>query len=169
MSHLPVGGPLSLLDLYCGDGNLSLPLAERAFSIVGYDNAEESIRSAAERARRLGLAHVHYERRDAGEALQVYKRERPAGGSLCILADPPRAGMNKLSDRIAALSPDLLLYVSCNPPALARDAERLTRAGLKLEYLLPFDMFPQTYHLETMAVFTRPRPASPRRGPQPIP
>lgn len=168
-TRLPADTSLSLLDLYCGDGNLSLPLAERAVSVVGYDNAEESIRSAAESARRRRLAHVRYERRDAAEALEVYAGSPPAGSSLCVIADPPRTGLNRLSDRVAALSPDLLIYISCNPPALARDAERLTQAGLRLEYLVPFDMFPQTFHLETVAVFTPPRPTFSRRGRQPSP
>lgn len=163
---LPEGRVLDIVDLYCGDGNLSLPLGSLSRRIAGFDTAEESIREAAEQARSRGLPHAVYSRVDARTALEELLARDTAGGRhpeqfRCIIADPPRAGLRDITVLLLAARPDLLLYVSCNPPALARDARLLVDGGLALGYLQPFDMFPQTFHLETLALFT----AHDRSGP----
>lgn len=159
------GRPIEIVDLFCGNGNLSLPLAAEASSLHGFDTSEESIRLAAQSARSRGFDHAHYACMEAAHGLERVSAEhaaaqrapRPQGELLCIIADPPRSGMKGLAAGILALAPELLVYVSCNPPALARDARMLVDGGMELDHLQPLDMFPQTYHLETVAVFTRPR------------
>jgi len=73
-----------------------------------------------------------------------------------VLVDPPRAGLDKaVVDGILKLSPSLIAYVSCDPSTLARDAARLINRGFKLKEVTPFDLFPQTYHIESISIFER--------------
>ena len=73
-----------------------------------------------------------------------------------VLVDPPRAGINRTAlDALIRMSPPLIAYVSCDPATLARDARRFVEAGYRLESVTPFDMFPQTYHIESISVFMR--------------
>jgi len=73
-----------------------------------------------------------------------------------ILVDPPRAGLEKqVVDGILNMNPHLIAYVSCDPSTLARDAGRLLRGGYKLKDVTPFDLFPQTYHIESISLFER--------------
>jgi 23S rRNA (uracil1939-C5)-methyltransferase len=72
-----------------------------------------------------------------------------------VVLDPPRAGAKGIDHDLALLGAQQILYVSCNPPTLARDLAALTRRGYKLTEVYPFDLFPQTFHLETLAVLKR--------------
>jgi 23S rRNA (uracil1939-C5)-methyltransferase len=73
-----------------------------------------------------------------------------------ILVDPPRSGLDRGAlDGILALEPVTVAYVSCDPATLARDAKRLTRGGYRLETITPFDLFPQTYHIESIGFWVR--------------
>jgi len=73
-----------------------------------------------------------------------------------ILVDPPRAGLDRRAmDALLALGPEVLVYVSCDPSTLARDARRLVEGGYRLTRVTPFDLFPQTYHIESISLFTR--------------
>ena len=73
-----------------------------------------------------------------------------------VLLDPPRAGLDKaVVDGILKLNPMLIAYVSCDPSTLARDAARLINGGYKLKEVTPFDLFPQTYHIESISIFER--------------
>ena len=73
-----------------------------------------------------------------------------------VLADPPRAGMGpKVIERLVRMEPKMLVYVSCDPSTLARDAKRLQEAGYTLQRVTPFDLFPQTYHIESISLFTK--------------
>ena len=79
-----------------------------------------------------------------------------------ILLDPPRAGLSKIVlDSVADLDPDLIVYISCDPATLARDIQRFTRRDIPLMESTPFDMFPQTYHIESFNLLSR---ASPQGG-----
>ena len=72
------------------------------------------------------------------------------------MVDPPRSGLpREVLDALVAMQPDVLAYVSCDPATLARDARRLTRQGYRLKQVTPFDMFPQTYHIETISFWER--------------
>ena len=73
-----------------------------------------------------------------------------------VILDPPRAGLDKtVIDALLALKPKTLAYVSCDPSTLARDAARLIAGGYQLKQVTPFDLFPQTYHIESISLFTR--------------
>jgi 23S rRNA (uracil1939-C5)-methyltransferase len=71
-----------------------------------------------------------------------------------VLVDPPREGLSQeVRDMLIDLAPSKLIYLSCDPATLARDAKRLVQAGFTMESLTPIDLFPQTYHIETLAIF----------------
>jgi len=73
-----------------------------------------------------------------------------------VLVDPPRTGLDKqVIDGILNLNPQMIAYVSCDPSTLARDAARLINGGYKLKEVMPFDLFPQTYHIESISIFER--------------
>ncbi|MFT3890859.1 MAG: tRNA (uracil-5-)-methyltransferase [Anaerolineales bacterium] len=79
-----------------------------------------------------------------------------ATNPLHVLVDPPRAGLDKaVVDGILKLSPQMIAYVSCDPSTLARDAARFINGGYKLKEVTPFDLFPQTYHIESISIFER--------------
>ena len=148
-----LGAGAPLLDLYCGDGNLSLPLAERARRIVGFDSSEAAIRRARRRAAELGAARADYwcASVESSRAL-ILELSKETG---CLILDPPRKGLKGLAGFVASLGIPLVLYVSCAPPALARDLRMFIASGYRIELLQPLDMFPQSYHLETIAVLKR--------------
>jgi len=75
---------------------------------------------------------------------------------LYVIVDPPRAGLDKqVVDEILKLAPQMIAYVSCDPSTLARDAARLINGGYKLKEVTPFDLFPQTYHIESISLFEK--------------
>lgn len=146
-----------ILDIYCGDGNLSLQLAEQAAAITGWDNSKNAIQRGKRRAEELkesgSKCKMRFFEADVDKSwkfISGYAREAD-----CILLDPPRRGLKNQAARIAGLKVPLIIYVSCAPPALARDLAAFTKAGYSIEEIKPFDMFPQTYHLETVAVLRK--------------
>jgi 23S rRNA (uracil1939-C5)-methyltransferase len=149
-------GQAPVIDLFCGDGNLSLPLAEAGFDARGYDLSWTGTAAANDAVRNLASRipgiRARYERVD------VYRefgklREVIQGASL-VIADPPRAGLGSLAAETAALRVPAIIYVSCNPPILAKDLRIFTENGYYLHSIMPFDMFPQTFHLESMSILT---------------
>ena len=137
-----------LLELFCGAGNLTLPLARHAREVVGVESDASSVGCARRNADRLGLANCRFIQQDASATA----RSLAVGGerfSLVVL-DPPRSGAAELIEPLAALATDRLVYVSCNPATLARDLCRLVEHGFTLGPIQPIDLFPQTYHLETV-------------------
>jgi 23S rRNA (uracil1939-C5)-methyltransferase len=143
-----------VLDAYAGVGNFSLPLAQRAGQVLGMEGAAPAVAWARRNAAAAGLANAQFFVADlAGNGLGgAWVRER---FDLALL-DPPRTGARELLAPLAATGVRRLVYVSCHPGTLARDAGILTTEhGFRLEAAGVFDMFPQTSHVESMAVFTR--------------
>lgn len=143
-----------VLDLFCGLGNFSLPLARRAAEVIGLEGDEGLVRRAGENATLNGLDNLRFEAADLyGEDLGP---RWPAGDFDAVLLDPPRSGAGPVLARIAATGARRVLYVSCNPRTLAEDASILCREhGFRLAAAGAMDMFPQTTHIEAMALFTR--------------
>lgn len=147
LSHFPKPG--KLLDLFCGDGNLSLPLLETGWQITGIDSSLESV----SRAKILSGGRGQYFSENLYREPFLIKKY--LSDSSILIMDPPRAGLKDMVYIIKTAKVPLLLYISCNPPVLARDTRILIEGGYKLKMVLPFDMFPQTSHIEVMAVFMR--------------
>jgi 23S rRNA (uracil1939-C5)-methyltransferase len=147
--RLPQGGRRAeVLDLYCGVGLFSRALAPHVGRVTGVELSPEA--GADFRHNLQGWDNARLIMGEVGEAL---RRLQPTPE--VVVADPPRAGLGPAVVRaLAALAP-LILYVSCDPATLARDAVELGRGGYVLRSLRLLDLFPQTYHLETLSVWSR--------------
>lgn len=143
-----------VLDLYCGLGNFTLALARVATAVTGVEGSRAMVERAAANARQAGLQNIDYHVADLGA-------DRPLEGLASraydrVLLDPPRSGAAAVLDSLAHLSPARIVYVSCHPGTLARDVQRLTQdMGFRLEAAGVMDMFPQTAHVEAMALLVR--------------
>ena len=145
-----------VLDLYCGIGNFSLPLARRAAEVLGIEGEGSLVARAAANAARNGIANARFECADLA-AIDGSEWWCKTAWDL-VLLDPARSGAAEPVARMAALSPRRIVYVSCHPGTLARDAGMLVGAqGFRLEAAGIIDMFPHTAHVESIAVFSRAR------------
>ena len=141
-----------VLDLYCGLGNFSLPLARRAAMVVGVEGQGGLVARAAQNARRNGLENARFVTADLSEPGWSFMRE---SWDLVVL-DPPRSGAHAAVTQMARMGPRRIAYVSCHPATLARDAKELIDSqGYRLRAAGIADMFPQTHHVETLALFER--------------
>ncbi len=139
----------TILDVYCGVGLFSAFLAPRCQRLVAIELSESSCADFA--ANLDEFEHVELYEAAAEEVLPTL-----AGKVDFAVVDPPRAGLDRQAlDALLALKPEKLVYVSCDPSTLARDARRLVDGGYRLEQVTPFDLFPQTYHIESISVFQR--------------
>lgn len=146
-----------VLDLFCGIGNFSLPLAQAGREVVGVELAPAMVARASANARLNQLDNAQFVAADLSQA--VDPAAPPAwwqGGFDLVLLDPPRSGAQEVLANIAASGARRIVYVSCHPGSLARDAEILTQQhGYTLTAAGAMDMFPQTAHAEAMALFER--------------
>jgi len=154
VSLLDPGPDDRILDLFCGLGNFTLPLATRAGHVTGVEGAPELIEAAGANARRNGLENVELEVADLTE--DVSARPWYRAGFDGVLIDPPRSGAFEILPMIAGSGARRVVYVSCNPGTLARDAgELVNRHGFRLVGAGIADMFPHTAHVESIAMFER--------------
>lgn len=142
-----------VLDLYCGLGNFTLPIAKRCQQVFGIEGVEKAVAQAKINAKANGISNAGFYQADLDKELVDLPIE-PATINK-ILLDPARAGANELIDKLEIYSATHVLYVSCNPASLARDGEKLLAQGYQLSKLIMLDMFPHTSHLESMALFVR--------------
>jgi 23S rRNA (uracil1939-C5)-methyltransferase len=151
------------VDLYCGLGSLSLPLASSSREVHAVEIVEEAVAAARVNAELNGADNASFYAGDVRPLLRFPphpvldagrrdERDRPA----VVVTDPPRAGMaRKALTRAAELGADRFVYVSCNPTTLAGNAMELAELGYTLTTVAPVDMFPHTHHIETVALFER--------------
>jgi 23S rRNA (uracil1939-C5)-methyltransferase len=142
-----------VLDLYCGIGNFSLHVAKNARDVVGVDVNARSVSLANKSAEANSITNAVF---DASPS-ELFIEEAVGRGNKfdLIILDPPREGAKGILKGISKLSPERIIYVSCNPPTLARDLKVLTELGYRTLKIRPFDMFPQTYHIESVALVSR--------------
>ena len=143
-----------VFDLYCGVGSIALTLSSHAGTVFGLEVVEEAVTDARRNARRNEVPNATFEAGDVRLALRplVERVGRPD----IVVVDPPRAGLSqKVVRRIIEAGPRRIVYVSCNPTTLAPNAAGFVEAGWRLERVTPVDMFPQTPHIECVAVLTR--------------
>ncbi|HFC98758.1 MAG TPA: class I SAM-dependent RNA methyltransferase [Thermosulfurimonas dismutans] len=152
--RLRAGEVERVLDLHAGMGNFLFPLASQASEALGVDTDPGAIEDGLYTAEYLGLTpRVRLERITATEAL--IETWKGAETYPLVLLDPPRGGCRELLRYLPEVARDRLIYISCDPPTLARDLKLLLAAGYRPEVLMGFDMFPQTYHLEVVALLRR--------------
>jgi 23S rRNA (uracil1939-C5)-methyltransferase len=149
-----LSGGETVLDLYCGIGNFSLPLARKAGRVIGIESGFSAIEDAKRNAELNNITNTEFIADDLERGLKPLKE-----GKLrveVIVLDPPRAGATlKTLERILAFVPRKIVYVSCNPSTLARDLKFFHLFGFRLDRLQPVDMFPWTYHIECVAEMVR--------------
>ncbi|MGB9650535.1 MAG: methyltransferase domain-containing protein, partial [Candidatus Cybelea sp.] len=145
--------PRRLIDLYCGVGTFALFFAKQGWQVYGVEENALAIAEAAANARRNGLAQRARFRAAKVERLGVTPELRDAlnEADVCFL-DPPRKGCDEATlDTIAQARVGTIWYLSCDPATLARDSKFLVAKGYRLGTVQPFDMFPQTGHVEALA------------------
>ena len=140
-----------VLDLFCGLGNFALPLARQAREVVAVEGVQAMVDRAAANARSNNVHNARFFQADLSQPLAG--SGWAAEGFSAVLLDPPRDGAFEVVQGIARLKAKRLVYVSCNPATLARDAQVLVRQGYRLKRAGILDMFPQTAHVEAMALF----------------
>jgi 23S rRNA (uracil1939-C5)-methyltransferase len=147
-----VPGNAVVLDLFSGVGLFSVALASRMKRVLGVETNPVAIGDARVNARAAGLTNVEFLRGDAHETLA----QLPRGDDEAVIVDPPRGGLSRgLVEHLHERRPSLIVYVSCDPPALARDIVRFERAGYELRSVDALDLFPGTFHFETVACLAR--------------
>ena len=152
MGGLSVTG--TVIDAYAGSGLFSLFLGSKAGSLFGIEGDPEAVRCAGINLNREGLPQAKPIHGDVGDVLKEFVLSGMKAD--LIVLDPPRDGCGEgVLETVAALRPERIVYISCNPATQARDVRRLTGCGYGLDLLQPLDMFPQTGHIEVIASLSR--------------
>lgn len=145
-------GSERVLDLFCGNGNISLPIARLAGQVTGIEGYAPSIADAKANAAANKVDNAAFLVSDAAKAVQRLARQGERFD--VVVLDPPRGGADWAGD-VALLEPGRIIYVSCDPATLSRDLARICQRGYRVTRCLPVDMFPQTYHLESVTELVR--------------
>lgn len=153
MEWLDLSAKDRVLDLFCGMGNFTLPIAKRVSEVVGIEGVPALVAMAKQNAKWNQLDNAHFWHADLSADFSTMSWAKQ--GFNKVLLDPARAGAGEVMAHIISLSAEKIVYVSCNPTTLARDSKLLLESGYQLTQLKMLDMFPQTSHLESMALFTR--------------
>ena len=162
LAHLT--GTETVVDAYCGTGTIGLVAAKRgAARVVGVDSVEAAIRDARGNARHNGVENAEFVAEDATRFMERLAAARAAAGAApsqdgprVLLMDPPRAGSTPaFLKAAAALGPERIVYISCNPKTQARDVRQLVGAGYIVRAVRPVDMFPHTDHVESIVMLER--------------
>jgi 23S rRNA (uracil1939-C5)-methyltransferase len=145
--------PDRVLELYSGAGNFTLSIARRAGEVLAMEGHALAVQSGKLNAQRYGIENIHWraEAVPAGLAKLAHHRERFNK----IVLDPPRSGAKGLGASLARLQGETIFYISCDPATLARDLGDLTKHGYRVATVQPIDLFPQTFHVEALAVVKR--------------
>ena len=146
---LAVSSSTTLLDVYCGVGLFSAFLATNCGRVIGIESSPSACEDFSFNLNEFDRVELY---EGLAEEVIPYLKAKPD----IVLVDPPRAGLDKqVVDGILKLRPQIIAYVSCDPSTLARDSKRLMEGGYKLKQITPFDLFPQTYHIESISIFER--------------
>ncbi len=149
LACLPVSDETVLLDIYCGVGLFSAFFAPQVGRLIGIESSGAACEDFA--ANLDEFSNVELYEAPAEEALPALELAPEV-----VIVDPPRAGMEKRAlEALLVLQPARIAYVSCDPSTLARDAARLLTGGYRLASVTPFDLFPQTYHIESISIFEK--------------
>jgi len=139
-----------VIELYCGAGNFSLPIARRVSSLLGIESVFDAVADARANAARAGVSNAQFLHASVQEGIrQLLQKETR---SEIIVLDPPRTGAAEVVEELPRFAAQTIAYISCDPTTLARDVRQLQRSGYRLHIAQPLDLFPQTYHVETVAI-----------------
>ncbi|MCK8827004.1 23S rRNA (uracil(1939)-C(5))-methyltransferase RlmD [Natroniella acetigena] len=153
VEYAQLSGTERVLDAYCGVGSIALYLARFAKEVWGIEVVGEAIEAAQENAQINGIDNCQFE---IGKVRNVLPRLQQELKPEVIVVDPPRKGCHQeVLATFAELEPERIVYVSCDPASLARDLKCLTEVGYRVEEIQPVDMFPQTFHIENVALIKK--------------
>ncbi len=142
-------------DLYCGIGSISLFMAKEAEKIVGIEVVKRAVDDAKKNAKLNGYENAEYYFGDVSEVFPTLYKQNSAKENI-VIVDPPRKGCDeKTLDTLLLMRPEKIIYVSCNPSTLARDLKILCNGGYTIKRVKPFDLFPQTVHVETCVLLAK--------------
>ena len=147
-------GSETVLDAYCGIGTIGLCAAKHAKQVIGVELNADAVRDAKQNAKLNNAANARFFCADAGRFMTEAAR---AGDKIdVVFMDPPRAGSDlPFLKSVAALAPQRIVYISCNPETLARDLGFLCKNGYRVKQMQPVDMFPHTGHVEVIVSLSR--------------
>lgn len=149
-----LSGKETLIDLYCGAGTIGLSMADQCRELIGVEIIPEAIENAKRNASQNGVSNARFICGDASQAAEELRKKgiRPD----VVVVDPPRKGLTpELIDTIVRMSPDRVVYVSCDPATLARDLNLFTEQDYSVKEITPVDMFPRTSHCESVCQLIR--------------
>lgn len=159
ISNLPILQSTTLLDLYCGVGLFSKFFADKYAKVIGIESSPSACEDFAINLDEFDNVELYEGSVEEILPALVSRIDNPTyatANPTYMIADPPRAGIDKHAlDAILQIQPNIIAYVSCDPSTLARDAARLIKGGYTLQQVTPFDLFPQTYHIESISIFER--------------
>ena len=150
LARLPVSMSTTVLDVYCGVGLFSKFFASKCEQVIGIEASESACEDFVFNLDEFDNVELY---EGAAEEILPGLAGR-LDSSTFVIVDPPRAGLERHAlDAILSIKPQIIAYVSCDPSTLARDAARLINGGYRLVEVTPFDLFPQTYHIESISIF----------------
>lgn len=147
-------GDEKIIDAYSGVGTISLIVSEKVKEVIGVEINPDGVRDAIRNARNNDIENVYFHRADAGEfMLELASKDENIDG---VIMNPPRAGSDEVFlAAMCRLSPEKIIYISCDPNTLARDLKYLEENGYKVKKIQAVDMFPQTDHVEAVTLLTK--------------
>jgi 23S rRNA (uracil1939-C5)-methyltransferase len=147
-------GDETILDAYCGIGTIGLIASKKAKNVIGVELNKDAVKDAIRNAKRNHITNAYFYNDDAGRFMnQLTADKQPVD---VVFMDPPRSGSDeKFLTALVKLAPKTVVYISCNPVTQEHDLAFLTNIGYQVTEIQPVDMFPQTYHVETVCLLTR--------------
>ncbi len=154
LEYAGLTGKETVYDLYCGTGTIALFMAGKARSVLGIEAVGQSVQDAEQNAKGNGITNCDFMVGDLRDALSAHLHE--SRHPEVVIVDPPRSGMhdNAIKD-LAAVGPERIVYISCNPATQARDCKMFASLGYITRSMRPVDMFPHTYHIENVALLEK--------------
>ena len=150
LEYANLTGKENVIDLYCGAGTITLALAAHAKNVIGVEIVPEAI----ENAKINGIENTEFICADAGQAALMLAQRGTKPDVLTV--DPPRKGLNEQAiEAILQMNPEKIVYISCDPATLARDCKLLCNDNYKIDKVMAVDLFPRTYHVETVVLLSK--------------
>jgi 23S rRNA (uracil1939-C5)-methyltransferase len=148
-----LNGEETVLDLYSGIGNFSIPLARKAKEVLAVEISNNSVKLARKSAQANSINNIVFQNAASEDAIGILNEEGEKFD--LVVLDPQREGAKEIIEGLVSLSPKKVIYISCDPATLARDLKKFDELGYKVIKLRPFDMFPQTFHIESIAMLSK--------------
>jgi len=143
----------TVLDLYSGIGNFSIPLARASKEVLGVEISKNSVKLANKNAELNSVKNIVFQNASSEDAITILNDQEEKFD--LVVLDPPREGAKEIIDGLVKLDTEKIIYVSCDPATLARDLKKLDVLGYKVVKIRPFDMFPQTFHIESITMLSK--------------